>query len=237
MKVTLLALTLNEVEGVKAIMPQVDPSWCDQVIIVDGGSTDGTVEWARENGLEVYVQKKSGIRHAYFEVMEHVTGDIIVTISPDGNCPVENIPDLVEKVRGGADLVIGSRYKDDAVSEDDDILTGFGNWLFTRTVNFLYGGSYTDCMVIYRAFPRSLVYDLGLMEESAYRLVERLFFTVISWEPLMSVRALKAKMRIEEVAVGEPPRVGGDRKLQVIRWGGAYYMQFIRELWFWKPKP
>ena len=60
-------------------------------------------------------------------------------------------------------------------------------------------------------------------------LPERLFRTVISWEPLMSVRAAKYKKRIAEVPAGEPPRIGGERKLQVLRWGAAYYFQFWRE--------
>ncbi len=47
MKVTLLALTLNEIDGVRAIMPRISREWFDQILILDGGSTDGTVEWAR----------------------------------------------------------------------------------------------------------------------------------------------------------------------------------------------
>jgi hypothetical protein len=50
----------------------------------------------------------------------------------------------------------------------------------------------------------------------------------------MSVRAAKAGKRITEVAVGEPERIGGNRKLQIFRWGAAYYFQFWRELWFWR---
>jgi glycosyltransferase involved in cell wall biosynthesis len=234
---TLLALTLNEINGVKIIMPQIDSGWVDQIIIVDGGSTDGTIEWAKENGYEVYVQKRRGIRHAYLEVLPLVRGDIIVTISPDGNCPPAAIPLVLDKLRDGYDLVIGSRYLGDAKSEDDDIVTAFGNWLFTKTVNVLHGGSFTDAMVIFRAFVKSLVYDLDLHREESYSLPERLFGTVISWEPLMSVRAAKAHLRIAEVAVGEPSRIGGERKLQVLRWGAAYYFQFWRELWFWRPKP
>jgi len=103
-------------------------------------------------------------------------------------------------------------------------------------VNLLHGGHYTDAMVIYRAFTRQLVYDLDLHREDSYRLPERLFRTVISWEPLMSVRAAKAGKRIAEVGVGEPPRIGGSRKLQILRWGAAYYFQFWRELWFWRPR-
>ena len=234
MKVTLLALTLNEIEGVKAILPAIDPSWCDQLIVVDGGSKDGTIEWCREHGYEVYVQKRKGIRFAYLEVLPMIKGDVILCISPDGNCPVAAIPQLLDKMAEGYDLVIGSRYLGDATSDDDDVVTGFGNWLFTRTVNLLHGGNYTDAMVIYRAFTRQLVYDLDLDKEESYRLPEKLFHTVISWEPLMSVRAAKAGKRITEVAVGEPERIGGHRKLQIIRWGAAYYFQFWRELWFWR---
>jgi glycosyltransferase involved in cell wall biosynthesis len=235
-KVTLLALTLNEIDGVKVIMPAIEKDWCDQILILDGGSTDGTVEWAREQGYDVYIQKRKGIRYAYLEALPLIEGDIVVTLSPDGNCPPHFIPELADMVRNGYDLVIGSRYLHDATSQDDDAVTAFGNWLFTRTVNLLHRASYTDAMVIYRAFTRDLIAELDLDKEESYRLPERLFRTVISWEPLMSVRAAKAKKRIGEVAVGEPPRIGGDRKLQIFRWGAAYYFQFWRELWFWKPR-
>lgn len=237
MKVTLLALTLNEVDGVKAVMPRIDRRWVDQILVVDGGSTDGTVEWSRANGFEVYVQKEPGIRHAYLEALPLVQGDVILSISPDGNCPVEFIPALVSKMKEGCDLVIGSRYLNGARSEDDGLLTAFGNWLFTRTVNVLHGARYTDAMVIYRAFTKQLVYDLDLHLDASYVLPERLFRTVISWEPLMSVRAAKQRRKVAEVAVGEPPRIGGKRKLQIVRWGAAYFFQFWWELWSWKKSP
>jgi len=234
MPTTLLALTLNEIDGVKAIMPLINRSWFEQILVVDGGSTDGTIEWCRAMGFQVYVQKRRGIRFAYLEVLPHIQGDTILTISPDGNCPVEAIPALLAKIRQGYDLVIGSRYLGEAKSQDDDIVTAFGNWLFTATVNLLHGGRYTDAMVIYRAFRRDLIYELDLHKEESYHLPETLFGTIISWEPLMSVRAAKRKMKIAEIGVGEPPRIGGERKLQILRWGAAYYFQFWRELWYWR---
>ena len=218
MTVTLLALTLNEIDGVKVILPQIHTSWYDQILVVDGGSTDGTIEWCRDNGYPVYVQQRQGIRFAYLEVLPMIIGDIVVTISPDGNCPPEAIPELVAKVNEGYDLVIGSRYLGEAHSDDDDFLTGFGNWFFTKTINLLHSAHYTDAMVIFRAFRKRLIYDLDLNKEESYRLPERLFHTVISWEPLMSVRAAKQRSKIAEIPVGEPPRIGGKRKLQMFRW-------------------
>src|SRR4051812_13293132 len=134
MKVTLLALTLNEIDGMRAIMPQIPDGLFDQILILDGGSTDGTIEWARAQGYTVLIQRQKGIRFAYLEALPFIEGDVIVSISPDGNCHPGILPALVDKLREGYDLVIGSRYLDGATSDDDDLVTGFGNWLFTRTV-------------------------------------------------------------------------------------------------------
>ncbi len=234
MKTTLIILCFNEVEGMREIMPQIHPDWCDQIIILDGGSTDGTLEYAREHGYFVYVQKEKGIRFAYREVLPYIEGDVVITFSPDGNSIAKLLPDLIAKMKEGYDMVIVSRYLGDAKSEDDDFVTGFGNWLFTTTVNFLHGGNYTDVMVLYRAYKTQMIYDLDLDKDESFALPEKMFFTRISWEPLMSVRALKRKLKVGEIPGDEPPRIGGERKLQILRWGAAYYFQFFRELWFWR---
>ena len=75
---------------------------------------------------------------------------------------------------------------------------------------------------------------MGLVKDVAYQRPERLFNTKISWEPLLSVRATKRKLKIAEIPGDEPARIGGERKLKILKWGAAYYFQFIRELWFWK---
>src|SRR3989442_11456091 len=76
--VTLLIPTLNEIDGMRVIMPQVQPQWVDQILILDGGSTDGTVEWARSQGYEVLLQKEPGIRQGYMEALPHIRGEVIL---------------------------------------------------------------------------------------------------------------------------------------------------------------
>jgi len=218
----------------KAIMPLIQRDWFEQIMILDGGSTDGTIEWSRENGYEVYVQKERGLRQGYNEVWPLLRGDVVITFSPDGNSVAELLPALIAKMKEGYDMVIVSRYLDDAKSDDDNWITGFGNWFFTKTVNVLHGGHYTDCMVMYRAYKRDLIATLDLDKEVSYATPEKLFNTRISWEPLLSARCAKRKLKVTEIPGDEPPRIGGKAKLQVWRWGAAYYFQFIREVFWWR---
>ncbi|OGX10107.1 MAG: hypothetical protein A2Y06_03015 [Omnitrophica WOR_2 bacterium GWA2_37_7] len=97
MKVTLLVPTLNEIDGMKTVMPKVNRDWAHQILVVDGQSTDGTVEYAKEQGYDVVIQQKKGMRHAYMEALPHVTGDAILTFSPDGNSIPELIPECIKK--------------------------------------------------------------------------------------------------------------------------------------------
>ncbi len=233
MTVTLLIPTLNEVEGMRVIMPRIRSSWYHQILVVDGGSTDGTVDYARQIGCEVCIQSKPGIRHAYIEAWPLIKGDIVITLSPDGNCVPEIIPDLIRKMGEGYDMVVASRYYGGATSEDDDWLTAFGNWMFTTLINLLHKGPYTDAMGIYRAYRANLFYELDLHREESY-VTEKLLATVMGVEPLLSVRAAKRRLKIGEIAGPEPKRIGGQRKLLPFRWGGAYLLQVFREVFYWK---
>jgi glycosyltransferase involved in cell wall biosynthesis len=234
MKITLLVLTLNEIDGMRAIMPKIKKEWVDQILILDGGSTDGTIEYAKEHGYEVYVQKEKGFRFAYIEALSLIKGDYVLTFSPDGNSLPELIPALIDQAKAGFDMVIASRYLDGGKSDDDDLITAFGNWLFTNTVNLLHRANYTDAMVILRIYKTKLIYDLDLDKDESYATPEKLFSTRISWEPLLSVRAAKRKLKVGEIFGHEPPRIGGERKLRIIRWGASYYFQFLREFFFWR---
>ncbi|HEX3727284.1 MAG TPA: glycosyltransferase family 2 protein [Pirellulales bacterium] len=232
--VTLLIPTLNEIVGMQAIMPLIERQWVDQILILDGGSTDGTIEWARAQGYEVIVQTEPGIRQGYREALPRITGDIILTFSPDGNSIAELIPKLVDKMSEGYDMVIASRYLGPAKSEDDDLLTAFGNWLFTKTVNLLNGGHYTDVMVIFRAYKKQIIHDLDLVGDRWHATPERLFRCRISWEPLLSARAARRKLKVTEIPGDEPARIGGERKLRIWRWGASYYYQFWRDALLWR---
>ena len=229
---SLLVFTLNEIDGMRAVMPKIRSDWVDEIIIVDGGSTDGTIDYAQEMGYQIYVQKQKGFRHAYCEILERIDTDYIIAFSPDGNSLPEKIPELIDRAKRGYDMVTCSRYLGEAKSYDDDVITAFGNWFFTKSINVLHGASYTDAMVMYRAVHTSVFSRLELDNDAAFEIPERLFKTKICLMPLLSIRAARAKLKTCELAGDEPARIGGERKLKIVRWGLAYYFQIIYDIFF-----
>lgn len=220
MKTTLIIPTYNEIDGVKAIMPLIDRSWCDEILVVDGGSTDGTIEWLTENHWNVIRQKKRGIGEAYREAQAVTTGDVILTFSPDGNSVADRIPALIDEMKKGYDLVIVSRYLKGAKSDDDDGLTAIGNFLFTSMINFCFGGKYTDTLVIFRAYRREILETLKIDAPH------------MTYEVQISIRAAKAKMRVGEIPGDEPKRIGGERKMRPFRTGLEILREIARNLLF-----
>ena len=228
-------MALNEHDGIKAIMPKINTKLFEQILVLDGGSTDGTQELARSMGYEVYQQKQKGLHHAYKEVMPLIRGEALILFSPDGNSLPEALEPLITKFnKDNYDMVIASRYCDGASSEDDDPVTAFGNWLFTNVINLVYGTKYSDAMVMYRIFKKELFYQLDLDRKVSFW-PEKLFLTTISIEPLLSMRAGTAKLKVGEIGANEPVRIGGKRKLQIIRWGCSYMLQLLTDRLWWKP--
>ncbi len=206
MKFTLLIPTMNEIVGMREIMPRIPKKLIHQILIVDGGSTDGTIEYARENGYEVYSQKRRGIRLGLIESYPLIKGDYIISFSPDGNSVPEEIPNLIKKLKEGYDLVIVSRYLNWARSYDDTFISRLGNWYFTKIINFLFGYHYTDSLVMFRGYKRALPEELGLTKIRS-NIWEKIIGKYISWEPQMSVRAAKKRKKISEIPGDEPLRV------------------------------
>ena len=228
--VTVIMGTLNEIDGMKWFMPRLKKEWYDELIIVDGGSNDGTIEYCKENGYPIFIQSGRGLPNAYDEAFKRCIGDIVVTITPDGNSVPELIPQLVEKICQGFDMIIASRYLGKAKSEDDDLFTAFGNRMFTALINFLFRAHYTDTLIGLRAYRRQAIEAMCLFDQDKQGWLKRRFFEMNSWEGAASIRAAKLKLKICETPGDEPRRIGGRRKLSIVRNGFGMLFQIFHEL-------
>jgi glycosyltransferase involved in cell wall biosynthesis len=217
MKTTLAILALNEIEGIQVVVPKIQRDWVDEIIVVDGGSTDGTIEWCEANGFRVLRQKRRGYGAGMREVIEIARGDVVIEFMADGNCDPAAIPKLVAKMREGYDLVIGSRYVDGARSEDDTRMTRFGNWCFTRIINVLFGGKFTDAMMGYRAYRIDKFKTMNVDEDG------------LTFPTQGSIQFTKYGYKVGEVGASEPKRIGGVRKAHNIYTGLALVKMIARE--------
>lgn len=207
MKSTLAVLVLNEIDAVPKVLPQIDRSWVDEIIVVDGGSTDGTIEWCESHGFRVLRQKERGYGRGMVELIEIAQGDIIIEFMADGNCKPETIPKLIAKVEEGYDLVIGSRYTAGARSFDDTPITRFGNWVFTRAINVLFHANYDDAMMGYRAYRKDRFLTLEMDSPG------------LCFPTQGSIQFARYGYKVAEVPSDEPKRMGGERKAKNFRTG------------------
>jgi glycosyltransferase involved in cell wall biosynthesis len=222
MKTTLLIPTLNEIDSMKLIMPRVKQSWVDEIIVVDGGSSDGTVEYAEQSGYKVVSPKARGLVPQLNEAFKVAQGDVIVLFSPDGNSIPELIPALIQKIHDGYDMVIASRYTKGAKSFDDDFFTRIGNFAFTRIVNMLFRTKYTDVLVIFRAFRKDILTKIQIDLDEDIDLQ-------------LCIKCGKKKLKVAEIPGDEPKRVGGVRKMKIMRSGWELVWTIYKESFSKKP--
>jgi glycosyltransferase involved in cell wall biosynthesis len=221
--IALLLPTLNEIDGLKAIIPQIDRSLVDDIIVIDGRSTDGTVEYAIVSDLTIVTQLRPGLQRAIFDVARSLPHDYIIEFSPDGNCKVDQLAELVAKIREGHDHVIVSRYLSHAVSEDDDVVTAFGNWMFSRLMRPLAPFAITDALNIYRGYRRDILLDPDF----------ELYMRGPVLEPLVTGMCALRGRSAAEIPGDEPVRIGGATKRSIL-YNGSMILLMIARLYLRK---
>ena len=235
----------KEAEAIKKLELEIRQlkEFSNFVVFIDGNSQDGSMELFEAMDIECIEQHGIGLRAAYATAFEYIEeklielnckNALIVTISPDGNTLLKDCNKIFSALEENMELVIGSRYLKGAGSDDDDFITKFGNFFFTKLINALFHAKFSDSFVMFRGYSYNAIRNLNLLEESNYRFPEKLLKTKLGVEPLMSVRAAIYGLKISEVPSKEFARIGGKRKLQVIKWGLGYLYQVFFEYYNFK---
>lgn len=120
MTVALCLITWNEIDGCKLDVPQIDKTKFEQVYCIDGGSTDGTVEFLLDNEIEVYKQERKGLNQACKEAVQKCKCDAVIFFHPKGTVPVKDIYKFRYYFEKGYDFVVASRMLKESYNEEDD---------------------------------------------------------------------------------------------------------------------
>ncbi|MBV8805325.1 MAG: glycosyltransferase [Sinobacteraceae bacterium] len=201
-RVAMVIPTLNEEGAIGQVIRAIPRDVIDDIIVVDSGSEDRTVEHARDAGARVIVEQERGYGRAC-AAGARAAGNcsVIVFLDGDGSDRPELVPLLLDPILAGThDFVIASRTRGEREPGSMNglqILAGYGAGALIR---LLYGVAYTD-MCAFRAIRREVLDQLG-MREMTY-----------GWNLEMQMRAARARLRILEVPVAYRRRLRGVSKI------------------------
>lgn len=224
MKSSLIILTLNEIEGVSTLYDRIPFDAVDECLVVDGGSTDGTVEFFRDRGIRVVPQEIKGRGEAFRIAVKEANGDHLIFFSPDGNEDPGDIPRLLELLTNGYDIAIASRFLPDSRNEEDDLRFPWRAWAnkaFTLVANTIWNlkRSYiTDTINGYRAIKKEVFYKLNIDAPGF----------VIEYQ--MSIRAMKLGLKVKEIPTIEGNRIGGESTAKSIQTGLLFLRFLLKEI-------
>lgn len=198
----------NEEQNIANVLREL-PSTVTEVVLVDGSSTDKTIEVAVHTRPDIVVvqERRPGKGSALRAGFNAATSDIIVMIDADGSMIADEIARFVSMLEAGFEFVKGSRFMTGGSSEDITLVRSAGHRLILRSANTLFGTHFTDLCYGYCAFWREHLDVLALDAEG---------FEI---ETQLVLRAVRTGLRVTEVPSTERQRTTGVSNLRTFRDG------------------
>ena len=225
-RISVIVPTRNEAANLRPVLELALP-YADELLVVDGHSTDATREIAASFGAKVLLDNNRGKGDAIRVGIEHATGDVLVFVDADGSHNPCDIPALVQPIVDGvADHVSGSRMlggSDELHATLHQFVRLFGSQIITLSVNYTQGVRLTDCQNGFRAIRRDVVLALDLQEN----------ITTIEQE--MVIKSVRSGYRLVEVATHEYVRANGESNFRVQDVWSTYVRSWLYYLLLWKP--
>lgn len=218
--ISIVIPALNEEKNIGHLLKEVKRimgSSRYEILVVDGHSKDNTVKLSKANGARV-IYDEVGKGSALIKGLHSAKGDIIVSMDADLSNEPKELWLLINGIRLGYDVCMGSRFMAGGSSEDISFIRRIGNRFFVSSVNMIFGSNYSDMCYGYRSFSRKALGKLDLKE---------LGFGI---ETEINIKAVKAHLKTIEVPSVEKKRMAGDPKLNTFRDGYAILKTILKNV-------
>jgi len=194
--ITVIIPARNEQAAIGAVVDSI-PSWVDDIVVADNGSTDNTAEIARESGAHVVTVQERGYGSACLGAMATVQDtDIVVFMDGDGSDNTQEMQHLTDPlIHGGVDVVIGSRVLGEVESGAMTRAQRWGNALACTLIRWRYGVIYTD-LGPFRAIGWQTLKELQMCDPD------------YGWTVELQLRAIASNLHVREVPVSYRRRIG-----------------------------
>lgn len=216
-KVSVVIPAKNEAANISWVLQRIPPM-VHEVVLVDGHSTDSTVEVASRLRPDIVVvhEERRGKGAALQAGFAAATGDIVVMLDADGSMHPGEIIRYIAMLLSGFDFVKGSRFMPGGGSSDITRVRRLGHRGLLGLANFIYRTRYTDLCYGYCAFRRTALNELALSADG---------FEI---ETQLVLHAGMAGLRISEVPSFESPRRFGQSNLRTFRDGQRVLWTLLR---------
>lgn len=212
----------NEEKNLEFLLAKFDKLGYKNILVIDGNSTDRTVDVARCFGAKVIVQNGRGKGGAVREVLRKCCLDVDVLVMMDADCSMDpkEIPYYVKSLKSGADVVKGSRFLSGGYTHDMSLLRRFGNMFFMSVVNLLCSTKYTDLCYGFMAFNRhSRKLIAPLLRSQNFEIEAEIF-----------VKSKKLGLNVVEVPSTEYKRKNGKSNLHTFKDGFKILQTILSEI-------
>jgi glycosyltransferase involved in cell wall biosynthesis len=192
-----------------------------EVVVVDNGSADASVEVAEKAGAKVIFQPDKGYGAAYLKGIEEAKGRYIIMGDGDDTYDFRESPRLIQGLKQGYDLVIGSRFKGNMVKGAMSFSHRYvGNPILTTILNLFFRSKISDAHSGFRAIKKEALKRLDLQT------------TGMEFASEMIVSALREKLKILEVGITYHPRKGVSKLSPFIdAWRHMRFMLLFSSTW------
>lgn len=203
--------TLNEGQSIGDVIREIrnlKVPFKVSISVVDGGSSDNTIDICNNECVNIVTQKGKGKGSALRQAVKQSKGDILVFIDGDGTYPCSAIPALLEPLSNNPSVMaVGSRLINNSEKGSITLLNMIGNRLFNWMINFALKSSVTDSLSGFRALYRKSFNELVLFSDNFDIEVE------------MTVEALTKGYTLVEIPVSYRKRKGSKTKLNPFKDG------------------